>query len=221
VPAAGEAAGKFGLLAVAQVGQEPGPVVRLERGPGDLPAGRQPHSGARSGGPTFTAPQTAPAATDVVCAGSAAVLIVTPSPASARLIAVVRPMAPAPITRTSMSRPYPVAFCGETRRVLARADQGEGLELGVVGGRRPLGAGARVDRVRADRVVVGDLDTGLAVRAVARVDVEESDPVAGGRVALGRPDGVFHRVRRQPGKDARCGRGDGPVGRGEHLGLPL
>jgi len=41
--------------------------------------------------------------------GSAAVLIVTLSPASARLIAVVRPMAPAPITRTSMSRPYPVA----------------------------------------------------------------------------------------------------------------
>ena len=38
----------------------------------------------------------------------AAVLILTLSPASARLIAVVRPTTPAPITRTSMSRPYPV-----------------------------------------------------------------------------------------------------------------
>src|SRR6185503_13557490 len=93
----------------------------------------RPHSRTRSGGPAFTAPQTAPAATDVVCPGSAAVLIVTLSPASARLIAVVRPTAPAPITRTSMSRPYPVALGGETRRalarrVLARTDQGKGLE---------------------------------------------------------------------------------------------
>ena len=50
VPAAGEAVRQFGLLAVAQVGQEPGPVVRLERGAGDLPAGRQPHPGAGFGG---------------------------------------------------------------------------------------------------------------------------------------------------------------------------
>ena len=66
----------------------------------------RPHSRTRSGGPTFTPPQTAPAATDVVRSGGAAVLIVTLSPASARLIAVVRPTAPAPITRTSIGRPY-------------------------------------------------------------------------------------------------------------------
>ena len=57
----------------------------------------------RSGGPTRVRPQTAPAATDVVCPGRAAVLIVTLSPASARQIAVVRPLTPAPITRTSMT----------------------------------------------------------------------------------------------------------------------
>ncbi len=56
----------------------------------------------------MTPPHTAPAATDVVCPGGAAVLIRTLSPASARLIAVVRPTAPAPITRTSMPRPYPL-----------------------------------------------------------------------------------------------------------------
>jgi hypothetical protein len=80
-----------------------------------------------------------------------------------------------------MSRPYPVALRGETRRVLARTDQGEGLELGVVGCRRPLDAGARVDRVRADRVVIGDRDAGLAdqtasstASAAARVKTMES-----------------------------------------------
>src|SRR6266576_2527256 len=102
----------------------------------------------------------------------------------------------------------PLRGAAETWRVLAGTDQGEGLELGVVGGRRPLGAGARVDRVRAHRVVVGDLDAGLAVRSGARVDVEDRDPVAGGRVAPGRPDGVLHRIRRGPGEDARRGCGD-------------
>ena len=46
VEAAGKAVRQFGLLAVPHVGQEPGPVVRLERGAGDLPAGRQPYPGA-------------------------------------------------------------------------------------------------------------------------------------------------------------------------------
>src|SRR5207247_11151413 len=70
----------------------PGSAASLDRTSSPI----RPHSITRSGGPTFTAPQTAPAATDVVWAGSAAVLIVTPSPASARLIAVLRPTAPAP-----------------------------------------------------------------------------------------------------------------------------
>ena len=44
--AVGEAVRQFGLLAVPHVGQEPGPVVRLEWAAGDLPAGRQPDPGA-------------------------------------------------------------------------------------------------------------------------------------------------------------------------------
>ena len=67
-----------------------------------------PQRRTRSGGPTLSRPQTAPAATDVVRSGRSSVLIVTLSPASARQIPVVSPMTPAPTTRTSM--PTTVSF---------------------------------------------------------------------------------------------------------------
>src|ERR1700722_8742072 len=80
----------------------PGSAASLDRTSSPV----RPQSRTRSGGPTRTSPQTAPAATEVVRSGGAAVLIVTLSPASARLIPVVRPHTPAPITSASMLRPY-------------------------------------------------------------------------------------------------------------------
>jgi hypothetical protein len=76
-----------------------------------------------------------------------------------------------------------------------------------------------MDRVRADRVVLRDGDTGPAAALGARVDVEDGDPVCRGRVTPGRPDGVLHRVGRGAGVNARRGRRGGPGGPGEHLGL--
>src|SRR5450755_514260 len=89
----------------------PGSAASLDRA--SSPARPQP--AARPGGPTRTRPQTAPAATDVVCSGGTAVLMVTLSPASARQIPVVRPMTPAPITRTSIPRPYLASNAGDDR----------------------------------------------------------------------------------------------------------
>src|SRR5271156_4657078 len=77
-----------------------------------------PQRRTRSGGPTLTGPQTAPAATDVVCSGRASVLIATLSPASARQMPVVSPLTPAPTTRTSM--PTTVSFLRwQTRQEVA------------------------------------------------------------------------------------------------------
>src|SRR5580700_4057405 len=89
-----------------------------------------PQRMTRSGGPTLTGPQTAPAATDVVRSGGASVLIVTPSPASARQIPVVSPLTPAPTTRASIPRTvsFPVAdpLGGSRERANRRAGQAGG-----------------------------------------------------------------------------------------------
>jgi hypothetical protein len=76
-----------------------------------------------------------------------------------------------------------------------------------------------MDRVRADRVVLRDRDAGPAAALGARVDVEDRDPVPGGRVTPGRPDGVLYRVGRGAGVDTGRGRQGGLGGSGEHLGL--
>src|SRR3984957_11838930 len=198
----------------------PGSAASLDRTSSPV----RPQARPRPGGPTRTSPQTAPAATEVVRSGGAAVLIVTLSPASARLIPVVRPHTPAPITSASMLRRYRVPGTIRPRAAGsgAPADEGEGLELGALGGRRALGAGGRVDRVRAGRVVLRDGDAGVAGEVLrVGVDVEHRDPVAGRGVASGRPGRVFHRVSRRPGADVwRRGQGRA-VGPGEHLGLAL
>ena len=51
--------------------------------------------------PTRCGPQIAPAAAEVIIGARRAAATVTPQPASARQIAVVRPDTPAPITRIS------------------------------------------------------------------------------------------------------------------------
>jgi regulatory helix-turn-helix LysR family protein len=72
------------------------------------------------------------------------------------------------------------ASCGPVEAVdCARADQDEGLEDGVVAGGRALGAGVRVHRVGAERLVARDRDGRLPLR-VARVHIEHGDAVAGG-----------------------------------------
>jgi hypothetical protein len=76
----------------------PGSVASLDRTSSPV----RPHPAVRPGGPTRVSPQTAPAATEVLRSGGAAVRMVTLSPASARQIPVVRPLTPAPITRTSI-----------------------------------------------------------------------------------------------------------------------
>ena len=96
-------------------------MVSLKRAAGDLLAGGHPHAGTGFGGelgerfqadpPPFDDPVGRPDPGQTPdrrlhrggLPGEAAVLIVTLSPASARLIAVVRPLTPAPITRTSMT----------------------------------------------------------------------------------------------------------------------
>jgi hypothetical protein len=59
------------------------------------------HSSVRSGGPHRTGPQIAPAATEVVSDGKAAVTTRVVSPASASEMAVVSPTTPAPTTTAS------------------------------------------------------------------------------------------------------------------------
>src|ERR1700679_4327999 len=60
-------------------------------------------SRTRSAGPQVTGPHTAPAATEVVAPGGLAVRTLTRRPDSARVMAVVRPITPAPRTSTSNS----------------------------------------------------------------------------------------------------------------------
>src|ERR1700685_3175948 len=104
----------------------------------------------------------------------------------------------------------------------ARADQGEGLELGVVGGRRALGTGGGVDRVRPYRVVLGNGDAGVGTEILGvGVDVEYRDPVTGRGVAPGRPGGVLDRVGSRPGEDIGRGGRHRAVGLREDLRLAL
>jgi hypothetical protein len=71
-------------------------------------------------------------------------------------------------------------------------------------------------------MVLGDFDAGLAAEVLGvGIDVEHRDSVAGRGVALGRPDGILGRVGGRAGEDVRRGGRRGPVGPGEHLGLPL
>jgi hypothetical protein len=53
--------------------------------------------------PTRCGPQIAPAAAEVVWRGGSAAAIAVLTPASAKQIAVVRPITPAPMTSTSLS----------------------------------------------------------------------------------------------------------------------
>ena len=92
------------------------------------------HAATRPRGLSRWTPQLAPAAYDVVAVASSAAQIVVGTPASANVMAVVRPMTPAPTTRT------PLHGCGHAldRTVtcvdtLARrevAGRGDGLRFG-------------------------------------------------------------------------------------------
>src|SRR5262249_46046561 len=66
------------------------------------------------------------------------------------------------------------------------------------------------DLIGATRVVIADSDAGLLSR-LARVKIEDRDPVAGVRVAARRPDCVLNRIRSLTHERARRRAGYRPI----------